>query len=424
MKSRTRWVLLFLIMSLVGATASVSFAQQARDVSAPTLLVLGGTGDSRFQSSGTDGRPPTAVFVFDIADKRFVELAVRSPVEGSYTVFKESPSNPSGWKRLWWTKRLTGNVIQYTGGMDARELNRGRYKVEVTTSEPTASGWVRAGLFRPSSAKQSNLAAMDQPSGPASSPALATAQPQSAPPLAQSVIPPLAGAPNGQRVALIIGNSSYGANLGALANPANDADMIGAALRAVGFEVEIVKDADQRTMKRAISRLGERMAAAGPGAIGLFFYAGHGVQTRGTNYLVPVGAAIDREADIDLESVAADTVLRQMEEAGAATNIIILDACRNMPLTRSFRSADRGLARMDAPNGSFVAYSTAPGAVAADGDGRNSPFAMALSEQILLKGQPIEIVFRSVRKKVLALTAGRQTPWDSSSLIEPFIFAP
>ena len=112
-----------------------------------------------------------------------------------------------------------------------------------------------------------------------------------------------------------------------------------------------------------------------------------------------------------------------MEDAGAATSIVILDACRNMPLARSFRSASRGLARMDAPNGSFVAYSTAPGAVAADGDGRNSPFAAALIKQIGEKGTPIEVMFRGIRREVVAATGGQQTPWDSSSLLEPFYFA-
>jgi uncharacterized caspase-like protein len=112
-----------------------------------------------------------------------------------------------------------------------------------------------------------------------------------------------------------------------------------------------------------------------------------------------------------------------MEEAGSSTNIVILDACRNMPLTRNFRSGSRGLARMDAPNGTFIAYSTAPGSVAADGDGANSPFVKALAQQISRKGQPIEVLFRDVRRAVLETTGGKQIPWDSSSLISPFYFA-
>jgi hypothetical protein len=228
----------------------------------------------------------------------------------------------------------------------------------------------------------------------------------------------------GPRLALVVGNGAYGPDLGSLANPVNDADSIATALRSAGFSVEIVKNADQKTLKRAISSFGERLRKAGPSATGLFFYAGHGIQSRGINYLVPIGANVQAEADVDLESVAADTVLRQMEEAGSSTNIVILDACRNMPLTRSFRNGSRGLARMEAPNGSFIAYSTAPGAVAADGEGRNSPFVAALVPKLATKGVPIETLFREVRKAVVASTSGKQTPWDSSSLLEPFVFVP
>lgn len=249
---------------------------------------------------------------------------------------------------------------------------------------------------------------------------------QTAAPPASSVAPAVAAAAavSGPRYALVIGNSQYQASLGRLPNPVNDAQSVAAALRAVGFDVDLVVDADQKGMKRAISRFGERLSMAGRGATGLFYYAGHGIQSRGTNYLIPVSAPIEREADLDLEAVAADTVLAQMEDAGAATSIVILDACRNMPLARSFRSASRGLARMDAPNGSFVAYSTAPGAVAADGDGRNSPFAIALVKQLGQKGAAIEAVFRGVRREVVQATGGQQTPWDSSSLLDPFYFVP
>jgi hypothetical protein len=135
-------------------------------------------------------------------------------------------------------------------------------------------------------------------------------------------------------------------------------------------------------------------------------------------------AIIHREADLELEAVSADAVLGQMQEAGHSTNIIILDACRNMPLTQSFRSGSPGLAPMNAPSGSFIAYSTGPGQVAADGAGANSPFAIALLREIAQPGQPIETVFRNVRREVLHETGGLQTRWDSSSLVEPFYFRP
>ncbi len=283
----------------------------------------------------------------------------------------------------------------------------GKPQAQAMIASLIASGKVRA------AGGQSVLATNTQP---------VVASPNTAP--SASVAPAIAAgaAADGPRYALIIGNSQYGASLGRLPNPVNDAQNVASALRAVGFTVDLVTDADQKAMKRSISRFGERLSSA-RGATGLFYYAGHGIQSRGTNFLIPVAAPIEREADLDLEAVAADTVLAQMEDAGAATSIVILDACRNMPLARSFRSASRGLARMDAPNGSFVAYSTAPGAVAADGDGRNSPFAAALIKQISQKGMPIEVMFRGIRREVVAATGGQQTPWDSSSLLEPFYFA-
>lgn len=224
------------------------------------------------------------------------------------------------------------------------------------------------------------------------------------------------------RIALIIGNSRYGNNLGALPNPNNDARLIAGVLRSLGFDVELLIDGNQKAMKRAISNLGQRLEQAGRGSTGLFYFAGHGMQSRGQNFLIPIGAAIEREADLELEAVAADTVLSQMVDARATTNILILDACRNTPILRSFRSGERGLARMQAPNGSFISYSTAPGSVAYDGDGRYSPFADALSKELITSGQPIEATFRKVRKSVLTSTDGRQTPWDASSLTDTFLF--
>jgi len=226
-----------------------------------------------------------------------------------------------------------------------------------------------------------------------------------------------------KRVALVIGNADYEGRLVGLANPVNDAKLIASSLKKVGFEIIAAHDASQKEMKRAIARFGEAIAGGGGNVTALFYYAGHGLQVDGVNYLVPVNAEIEREGDVDLESVAADTVLKQMEFSGAKTSIVILDACRNNPLKRSaFRSAARGLARMDAPNGSFVAYSTAPGDVAADGAGRNSPFARALAGEMVKPGQAIEETFRNVRIQVMQETAQQQTPWDSSSMIVPFYF--
>ena len=146
------------------------------------------------------------------------------------------------------------------------------------------------------------------------------------------------------RIALVMGNSNYGKEIGSLPNPVNDAALMARALQQTGFQVVKVTDADWKQMKRAIQEFGDRLTAAGPQATGLFFYAGHGVQVQGMNYLVPVGADISKEADVKIETVSADDVLEQMEFAGSRVNIVILDACRNNPVGRSVRSVSRGLA--------------------------------------------------------------------------------
>ncbi|WP_374377881.1 caspase family protein [Dongia sp.] len=226
------------------------------------------------------------------------------------------------------------------------------------------------------------------------------------------------------RVALVIGNAGYGADIGNLANPVNDAKLMQASLGKAGFDVILVTDADQKEMKRAIIDFGDKLAAAGPTVTALFYYSGHGIQVGGENYLIPLDAQIERDADVDLEAISADTVLKQMQFSDARVNIVILDACRNNPLPRSFRSAQTGLARIDAPRGSFVAYSTAPGDVAADGKGDNSPYTAALATAITTPGLSIEEAFRNVRGSVLSETGNAQTPWESSSLTAPFFFTP
>lgn len=228
---------------------------------------------------------------------------------------------------------------------------------------------------------------------------------------------------SGPRIALVIGNERYSNSMGALSNPVNDAVLIRATLRSLGFDVEIVRDGDQKAMKAAVRRFGDRLAAAGDNATGLFYYAGHGVQSGGQNFLIPVGSDIDSESDLELEAVRADAVLAQMEEAYVSTRIVILDACRNMPLRRRTRDGTRGLAQMSTPNGSFVAYSTSPGSVAIDGGGVNSPYAEALAEQMLVQNRDIELTFREVRKQVVEMTNGDQVPWDASSLLDTFVFA-
>jgi len=222
------------------------------------------------------------------------------------------------------------------------------------------------------------------------------------------------------RLALVLGNSEY--EFGRLKNPANDATLIADSLRDVGFEVYEHLEADQREMKRAIVNFGRALGEAGEDAVGLVYYAGHGVQYAGENYMIPVGAQIEDEIDVDIEGIRASTLLAALDRAGNRLNIVILDACRNNPFGASSRSAAQGLARMDAPSGTLLAYSTSPGNVAVDGSGRNSPYTQALAKAIREPGTKVEDVFKRVRIAVMERTNEKQVPWESSSLTGDFYF--
>lgn len=225
------------------------------------------------------------------------------------------------------------------------------------------------------------------------------------------------------RVALVIGNGAY-TTLSPLKNPANDAELMTETLKTAGFDVDLVVDGDRRTMAVAVARFQERLSAAGPQAVGLFFYAGHGVQAEGSNYLIPVGASIDSEAMLRFDALEANDILRSMGRAGNRLNMVILDACRDNPFSSGFRSVSRGLARVEAPRGSLVAYSAAPGEVAVDGSGDNSPYTAALAEAIRTPGLKAEEIFKRVRIAVGRATSARQTPWEESSLTGDFYFLP
>jgi len=218
------------------------------------------------------------------------------------------------------------------------------------------------------------------------------------------------------RNALVIGNGNY-QQVGALDNPPNDARLMAQTLRDLDFNVIEVIDASQLQMKRAVRDFGSRLNDAGREGVGLFYYAGHGVQVGGANYIIPVDAVIDTEGDVDIEAVNANSVLSMMEYSNARLSFIVLDACRNNPYSRGFRSATRGLAKMSAPTGSFVAYATSPGDIAVDGSGSNSPYTASLAKHMSEPGVPIEKVFRNVRNEVRSVTSNQQTPWESSSLI-------
>ncbi len=224
-----------------------------------------------------------------------------------------------------------------------------------------------------------------------------------------------------RRIALIVGNGNYAA-VSPLDNPVNDATLIGDTLSELGFEVTVLLDARQIEMKRAIAQFGRDLRNGGPDTTGLFYYAGHGVQSMSTNYLLPVDITVQDEADFDILGVQADWVLRQMHSARNKTNIVILDACRNNPFEALASILDDGLAEMNAPTGTFLSYATAPGSVAADGLGANSPFTNSLVKYMREPGLPIEQTFKQVRIDVLDATHGMQTPWDASSLTDDFSF--
>lgn len=223
---------------------------------------------------------------------------------------------------------------------------------------------------------------------------------------------------SGKRLALVIGNAAY--PTAPLKNPVNDATDIAATLRETGFEVIHKENLNQTEMKRAVREFGAKLKTSG--GVGLFYFAGHGVQVKGINYLVPIDATIESEEEMEYEAVDAGFVLAQMEAAQNSANIVILDACRNNPFARSFRSADKGLAQMDVPSGTIIAYATAPGSVASDGTARNGLYTQELLKNIRSSGLGIEEVFKRVRISVRGATGNKQTPWESSSLVGDFYF--
>jgi formylglycine-generating enzyme required for sulfatase activity len=225
------------------------------------------------------------------------------------------------------------------------------------------------------------------------------------------------------RIALVIGNAAYPD--APLANPVNDAHLIAASLKQARFRVTEYGNLDLDHLRKALQTFGDQLAAAGKEEAAFVYYSGHGVQAEGHNYLIPIGASIHKEADLELQALDASVVLRQMEGAGAAINILVLDACRNNPFQRTTRTLGKGLARMDTGRGSFyLAYATAPDTEAQDGKGANSPYAKALASALLLPGIPIEGVFKRVRAQVLSETGNQQQPWESSSLLADFYLNP
>lgn len=230
----------------------------------------------------------------------------------------------------------------------------------------------------------------------------------------------------GRQVALVVGNGAY-VNTPGLPNAPRDAKAMAGALRGLGFEVLEATDLDQRAMLRELANFADLLDRA---EIGLFFYAGHALQVAGENYLVPVDAKLQREAQLLFQTVPARTVLHMME-AAVPLRLVLLDACRDNPLAGSLArsmgatrstAVGRGLARLESGVGTLIAYATAPGEVAEEGTGGHSPFTAALLEHIGTPGLEVRQVLSRVRSSVLKTTDNRQVPWDSSSLTADFYF--
>jgi hypothetical protein len=224
--------------------------------------------------------------------------------------------------------------------------------------------------------------------------------------------------PAGQ--ALVIGNSAYLA--GPLQNPGNDARAMAERLRQAGFAVTLRLDTDRRQLLEAIRGFTETLSRTG--TVGIFYYAGHGVQLNWRNFLVPVDARIRTKADIQGEAVDLGLLLDGLGRARNALNVVVLDACRNNPFGADFRVDDRGLSQLDAPPGTLLAYATAPGNTAEDGEGSHGLYTDHLLKEMLAPGAPVEDVFKRVRLSVRRGSQGNQIPWESTSLESDFAFVP
>ena len=222
-----------------------------------------------------------------------------------------------------------------------------------------------------------------------------------------------------RRVALVIGNASY--KVSPLKDPVNDARDVANALRRLDFEVIERQNLGRDGFSAVVREFGDKLRGA---TVGLFYFAGHGMQVKGRNFLVPVDADIAREDEVPYRGFDVNEVLDKMDSARTVVNLVLLDACRNNPFARSFKASQTGLAQMDAPAGTLIAFATAPGSVAQDGDtGVNGLYTGALLRHVATPGLEVEQMFKRVRVEVAGSSRNRQVPWESSSLNRAFSFA-
>lgn len=233
-----------------------------------------------------------------------------------------------------------------------------------------------------------------------------------------------AAAQPGARVALVMGVGAYTA-IPPLANPANDARALAEQLRRIGFDTDLVLDPDRGAMEQAVRRLGQRAVGA---EAALFFYAGHALEFAGRNWLLPVSTDIRNDRDLRFEALELDSVLAQLESA--RVSIVLLDGCRDNPFRLRLASATRGIATgpglspVRAAVGTLIAFATAPGEVAEDGTGQNSPFTAALLRRVATPGLELRAMMAEVRREVREATGGRQVPWEHSAMEGAFYFVP
>ena len=223
------------------------------------------------------------------------------------------------------------------------------------------------------------------------------------------------------KLALVVGNSAY-ASIEALKNPVNDAKSIAETLDVVRFRATFRLDVGREELAVAIGAYCSELAKSG--AVGLFYFAGHGLQLGWRNYLVPVDARIEKAEDLQRACVDLDTLIEGVRKAANPLNVIILDACRDNPFSRDYRDVHKGLSQIDAPTNSLLAYSTAPGNVARDGESAHGVYTASLLKHIPVRDQRLEDVFKRVRLDVRAQTKGAQIPWESTSLEQDFYFLP
>jgi Caspase domain len=238
--------------------------------------------------------------------------------------------------------------------------------------------------------------------------------------LLASLSPTAAQAPIDLRVALVIGNAAY-PGVAALANPGNDAKAMGDALRGLGFSVVEARDASRAQMNEAIAKVRDQLK--GKNGIGMLYYAGHGLQVDWRNYMVPVDAKMNNASDVPNQTVELGSVIDAFKQAGNRMNIVVLDACRDNPFAGT--ATAKGLAQLDAPPGTFLAFATAPGNVAEDGDTKaesNGLYTRYLLQELKKPQAKIEDVFKRVRLNVRQQSQGRQIPWESTSLEDDFFF--